>query len=128
MAAKAASVAGFVRIGTGSPEIEVADPMFNAKSIVRMMKKAQQKKVNILLLPELIVTGYTCGDLFFRNRRVARLNALEPIRMATKTVYKGVVAVGCPVELDGDLYNCAVLMQGGKVSGRGAEELPAHVR
>ncbi len=37
--------------------------------------------------------------------------------MATKTVYKGVVAVGCPVELDGDLYNCAVLMQGGKYLG-----------
>lgn len=109
---------GFVRVATGSPEIEVGNCAFNAKRIITMMKKAQKKRVNILLLPELIVTGYTSADLFQQEPlRRSALAALEPIRLATKTVYKGMVAVGCPIELEGNIYNCAVVMQNGEYLG-----------
>lgn len=109
---------GFFRVAAGSPEIEVGNCAFNAKGIVRMMKRASQKRVNFLLLPELIVTGYTCADLFFQEPlRRSALNGLEVIRLATKTVYKGLVAVGCPIELDGNIYNCAVVMQNGEYLG-----------
>jgi len=109
---------GFVRVATGSPEIEVGNCAFNTKRIVAMMKKAQRKKVNILLLPELIVTGYTAADLFLQEPlRRSALASLEVIRMATKTVFKGLIAVGCPVELEGTIYNCAVMMQNGEFLG-----------
>lgn len=109
---------GFVRIAAGSPEVEVGNCAFNAKGIVRMMKKAQTKRVHILLLPELVVTGYTAADLFFQEPlRRSSTAALEPIRIATKTVFKGLVAVGCPIEVDGVIYNCAVIMQDGKYLG-----------
>ncbi len=109
---------GFIRVATGSPEIEVGNCAFNAKRIVAMMKKAQSKRANILLLPELIVTGYTAADLFFQEPlRRSALAALEPIRLATMRVYKGLVAVGCPIELEGNIYNCAVVMQNGEYLG-----------
>ncbi len=109
---------GFFRVAAGSPEIEVGNCAFNAKGILKMMKKASQKRVHFLLLPELIVTGYTCADLFFQEPlRRSALNSLEVIRLATKTVYKGLVAVGCPIELDGNIYNCAVVMQNGEYLG-----------
>lgn len=109
---------GFFRVAAGSPEIEVGNCAFNTRGIVKMMKKAQSKKVNFLLLPELIVTGYTCADLFFQEPlRRSALASLEVIREATKNVFKGLIAVGCPVELDGNIYNCAVVMQGGQYLG-----------
>lgn len=109
---------GFFRVAAGSPEIEVGNCAFNTRGIVKMMKKAQGKKVNFLLLPELIVTGYTCADLFFQEPlRRSALASLEVIREATKNVFKGLIAVGCPIELDGNIYNCAVVMQGGKYLG-----------
>jgi len=109
---------GFFRVAAGSPEIEVGNCAFNTRGIVKMMKKAQGKKVNFLLLPELIVTGYTCADLFFQEPlRRSALASLEVIREATKNVFKGLIAVGCPIELDGNIYNCAVVMQNGEYLG-----------
>ena len=109
---------GFFRVAAGSPEIEVGNCAFNTRGIVKMMKKAQSKKVNFLLLPELIVTGYTCADLFFQEPlRRSALASLEVIRLATKNVFKGLIAVGCPIELDGNIYNCAVVMQNGEYLG-----------
>ena len=57
---------GFIKIAAGTPEIKVADCRYNKESIVAMVKQAAEKGVKLLVLPELCVTGYTCGDLFFQ--------------------------------------------------------------
>jgi NAD+ synthase (glutamine-hydrolysing) len=109
---------GFFRVAAGSPEVEVSNCAFNTKGIVRMMKKAQRKRVRFLLLPELIINVYTSADLVQQEPlRRSTLSSLEVIRMATKTVYKGLVAVGCIIELEGNIYNCAVVMQAGEYLG-----------
>ena len=109
---------GFVRVAAGSPTIDVGNCAYNTKSVVGMLHRAQLKRVHILVLPELIVSGYTIADLVQQEPlRRSALAGLEAIRLATKTVYKGLVAVGCPIELEGNIYNCAVFMQDGQYLG-----------
>lgn len=109
---------GFVRVGAGSPSIRVGECAYNAQSIIKMMKRAQTKRVNILLLPELVITGYTAADLFHHEPpRDASLRALEVIRLATRRTFKGVVVVGTIIELEGKIFNVAVAMQGGEYLG-----------
>jgi NAD+ synthase (glutamine-hydrolysing) len=109
---------GLIRVAAASPEIEVANCGFNVKNIMRMMHQAEQKRVNILLLPEMIVPGFTIADLIQQEPlRRSALAGLEAIRLATKSVYKGLLAIGCPIELEGNIYNCAVFMQDGEYLG-----------
>lgn len=109
---------GFIRVAAGSPETRVADSAFNTKGVVRMMRRAQRKRVHILVLPELVLSCYTPADLFQQEPlRRASLAGLEVVRLASKTVYKGLLAVGCMIELEGNLYNCAVFMQNGEYLG-----------
>ena len=55
---------GFIRVAAGVPNVRVADVDFNVEEIGKLVKKCIKEKVEILLLPELCITGYTCGDLF----------------------------------------------------------------
>ena len=56
---------GFVKAAAGTPKIRVADCEYNAGQIIALMEEAAAQGVKVLALPELCVTGYTCGDLFF---------------------------------------------------------------
>jgi len=58
---------GFIRVGAAVPKIKVADLEYNKKEIIKNIKIAEDKKVDILVFPELSITGYTCGDLFFQS-------------------------------------------------------------
>ena len=58
---------GYVRVAAGVPEVRVADPQFNVEEIEKLVLKAQAQGVEILLTPELGLTGYTCQDLFFQQ-------------------------------------------------------------
>ena len=58
---------GFIKVAAGTPKIRVADCRFNAEQIFTMMREAEQQGVKILALPELCLTGYTCGDLFVQE-------------------------------------------------------------
>ena len=54
----------FVRVATAAPEIRVADPMYNAGQLIAAAKRAAEAGVQILVLPELMLTGSTAGDLY----------------------------------------------------------------
>ena len=58
---------GFVKTASGTPEVKVADCGYNTQSCLEMIRQAQQQGVKVLCLPELVIPGYTCGDLFFQN-------------------------------------------------------------
>lgn len=58
---------GFIKVAVGTPEIRVADCRFNCETIIKMIQEASEKKVMLLILPELCITGYTCGDLFLQS-------------------------------------------------------------
>ena len=65
---------GFLKIGAATPKIRVADCEYNAEQIISAIRAAESEGVKLLALPELCVTGYTCGDLFFQG---TLLNAAE---------------------------------------------------
>ena len=58
---------GFVKVAAGTPKIRVADCIYNADRIVELIRAAAALGVKVLALPELCLTGYTCGDLFFQD-------------------------------------------------------------
>lgn len=108
----------YVRVAVAVPAIKVADTTFNAGEIASMAKTAfESKKARVILFPELCITGYTCGDLFNQKALITGAeNALEIILNKTKSL-NILVAVGMPVKADNQLFNCAVLLKGGKILG-----------
>ena len=62
---------GFVRVAAASPRLKVANPAFNAEQTVRAMQQAYEQGVQLILFPELGLTGYTCGELFLQDRLLA---------------------------------------------------------
>lgn len=108
---------GFLIAGTATPDLKVADPAYNAEQIIENMKQAKEKKVSLLVFPELSVTGYTCGDLFGqRTLTDAAGQALERIRKAS-CGWKALVFIGMPIRNGEKLYNCAVALCDGTILG-----------
>ena len=58
---------GYVRVGASVPKMEVANPIFNVKEIKAQIDLAISRQIDILVFPELSITGYTCGDLFHQE-------------------------------------------------------------
>ena len=115
---------GFISVACGTPELRLADCRFNAEQTFTMMRKAEQAGVKVLVLPELGLTGYTCGDLFLQETILRGAEqALETVLEATRNL-EVVTAVGMPVRVKNKLYNCAER----KHSGRGAQEQSAQLR
>ena len=108
---------GFVTGAAASVPVRVADCAFNAAETVRAVRAAAERDVRILVLPELGLTGYTCGDLFLQKTLLdGALDALETVRDAAKDLPMLVFA-GLPLAVDGKLYNCAAALYHGEILG-----------
>lgn len=108
---------GFLKIATVSPRVHVANPAANADEIIKWLTTYPVVAADITLFPELSITGYTCADLFTQGWLIQA--ALAAVRkVAAATMYSNqIVVVGAPIEVDGLLYNCAVLIQKGTILG-----------
>jgi len=107
-----------VRIGCAVPRAAIGDVAKNTGDICAYMKKAARENCEILLLPELAITGYTCGDLFFQQLlRSAAKDALKELTACSAENPGLTVVVGLPLELEGALYNCAGVIRGGQILG-----------
>lgn len=108
---------GFVRVAAATPSILVADPTYNAAQIAALMRRAAKRQVQLLVLPELCLTGYTCGDLFLqRTLQQSALAALDALLTESESL-ELVTVVGLPLEWQGKLYNVAAVLCGGKLLG-----------
>ena len=106
---------GFIKTACVSPELKVADCEFNAAQIISSANEAAKKGAQIIVFPELSITGYTCGDLFFQNAlQQNALEQLEKIASKTKTT-KALIFVGLPFARTEGIYNCAAVIYGGKI-------------
>ena len=106
---------GFFRVACISPKLKVADCSYNANQIVDCVKKAESLNIQFLLFPELSITSYTCQDLFLQETlQTAAENALKFICEKTKSL-KILFAVGLPIAIKNERYNCAAFCLGGKV-------------
>lgn len=108
---------GFIKVAALTPKVTVADTQANRKEICRLMDEAEAKGAKILVFPELCITGYTCGDLFYQQV-LLREAKKELLAIAKYTQCKDYLAfVGLPLEYNGKLYNVAAAVTQGKVLG-----------
>ncbi len=108
---------GFIKVAAGIPKIAVANTSANCLEIKNLITKADKEKVNVLALPELCITGYTCGDLFFNQTLISSAkDTLLEIAKFTKGKYP-VVTLGLPFLYNQKLYNCVAVIFGGKILG-----------
>ena len=106
---------GFVKIACASPSLKVADCDFNACKIIEEYKNSIEKGAEIVVFPELSVTGYTCGDLFFQQSLLQSAeNNLARIIQATKST-NSLLFVGIPVCKIEGIYNCAAVILNGNL-------------
>ena len=108
---------GYIKVGAFVNKLHLGNPKENAKEIIKGLTEGIKKEVAILLTPELSLTGYTCGDMFLQDKLLKEsLNALEEIKETTKDK-DIIVLVGIPLEIDNELYNCATVLENGKILG-----------
>ena len=108
---------GFIAVACGTPDLRPADCHYNAEQTFTLMRKADKAGAKVLVLPELGLTGYSCADLFYQETLIrGALEALETVLEATRHL-ELVAAVGLPLSLGGRLYDCAAVIQKGKLLG-----------
>ena len=108
---------GFIRVAAATPTIKVADPEYNRKEIVKLMEQGEKEQVEIMVFPELALTGYTCQDLFLQYPLIRKAKEeLEKIVQASKEMDM-LIFVGLPWERRGKLYNVAGAVCRGKLLG-----------
>ena len=108
---------GFVKVAAITPKIKVADTAYNSGLIMEAMETASQAGAKVVVFPELCITGYTCGDLFWQNKLIASAKE-ELLKIAAKSKdLDGIFFVGLPYDINGKLYNMAAAVSGGEVIG-----------
>ena len=90
---------GFIKVAAATPEVKVADCIWNGEQTIKLIEEAEQQGVKVLVFPELGITGYTCGDLFLQDTLLdAAQKTMWNIVKATedKDVF---VLVGLPLQV-----------------------------
>ncbi len=108
---------GFVKIAAVTPKIKVADTVYNATLIQKLMEECAKEGAKIVVFPELCLTGYTCQDLFLQEKLLeGAKSALMELVKASEEL-DAVFFVGMPYEVEGKLYNMAAVYSHGQVLG-----------
>ena len=108
---------GFFRVAVVSPEMRVGDVRFNTGKIIAAIDECCRRQCQLVLFPELGLTGYTCADLFYQPLLIdSARQALYHIAGHSGVVGTNII-VGLPVAMNGRLYNCAALVSHGEVVG-----------
>ncbi len=108
----------FIRIGCAVPDLKVGDVKKNAEAICVLMEQADARDVDVLLFPELCLTGYTCGDLFYQD--VLHKGVEENLKriLASSRRHPALTSIiGLPVRLGMGIVNCAAVISDGCLRG-----------
>ena len=106
---------GFIKVASASPSLKVGNPDYNKDRIIDLMRKAEKEGVKVLVFPELSITGYTSGDLFFQSSLLSSSqDALLDIKEASKDLDL-LSFVGYPLKYNGKLYNTLAAIQHGSI-------------
>lgn len=104
---------GFLRVAVVTPNLELGNPKFNIDEILSSLKGMN---AGIALYPELAVTGYNCGDLFYQESlQTESIKALE--FLLKNNPFNGFLVIGMPLDVDGVLYNVALVIKKDEVIG-----------
>ena len=108
---------GYIRVGCVVPSVEVSNVNYNVSEIIRQIRLAKEKNVEIVSFPELAITSYTCGDLFFQD--ILLEDSLKGLkRIVDETSNLNIISiVGLPLKLDNQLFNVAAVINKGNILG-----------
>ena len=108
----------FIRIATAVNPVAVGDPVKNAEDVCKYIAQADEKGCDVVVFPELALTGYTCADLFFQNALLHQsMKGLETIMTCSAKHPCVTAVVGTPAVVEGQMYNCAAVISGGVLRG-----------
>src|SRR5208337_4534878 len=99
------------------PAVRVADPVFNCEQTIALMREAVGRKAVLVLFPELGLSAYSCEDLFHQRALLDACESALSAILAASAALPLVAVVGAPLRLDNLLYNCAVVVSGGRILG-----------
>ena len=109
---------GFVRVAAASPKLKVADCEYNIAQIKELIDEAVTQNVQLVVFPELAITGYTCGDLFFQSILQHKAwDALMELREFMKERKSLITVVGLPIVHKNNLYNVAAVVSAEGILG-----------
>lgn len=108
---------GLIRVAAVTPKLKVANPDYNRKEILRCAKEADGNDAGLILFPELAITGYSCGDLFYQDFLYReQLSALSQITEASGSL-RAAMVIGFYLRIENNYYNCAGLIKDGQLLG-----------
>ena len=108
---------GYIKVAAAIPAVKVADCHFNAEQTEQQLRLANEQGAEIVVFPELGITGYTCQDLFTQQLLIEQAEqAVGSLLEKTQTL-DIIAVVGVPVAVDSILLNCAVVFQRGRILG-----------
>ncbi len=108
----------YIRIACAVPAVKVGDVKKNTADILSYMEKADEEKVDLLVFPELAMTGYTCGDLFYQDTlHDAVEEGLKQIQEHSRNHPDLTAVIGLPLRTAKGLFNCAAVVSGGNLRG-----------
>jgi len=108
---------GYIRVGCASFDVKLAQVEYNAKQIIEYMDKANQLHIQVVVFPELCLTGYTIEDLFYQKRVLNEVyKQIEIIKEATLDKNM-IVVLGAPLVHMNKLYNCGIVINRGDILG-----------
>ena len=108
---------GFYRIAAATPRLFLGNPRANAEELARLAEAAAKDGVSAIVFPELCLTGYTCGDLFFRDDLLHATSEAAAAFAAKTSGLPLVSIVGLPVAEGAAIYNAAAVIHGGEIAG-----------
>lgn len=108
---------GFVKVAAVTPDIRVADPLYNRESVLEKIKAAAAEGATVIVCPELCLTGYTCNDLFLQELLLREAEDALLWLMAQTSELNALIFVGLPFEHMGKLYNVAAALNKGRLLG-----------
>ena len=108
---------GFVKVAAAVPAVKVADVDYNVQQIESIIAQAEGRGVEVIVFPELCITGYTCQDLFKEQLLLDRAESAVITLLDFTRKLDIISIVGLPVIISGLLYNCAAVIQSGQLLG-----------
>ncbi len=108
---------GFIKVATAVPDCQVGDCKYNSEKIIELLHEADRQKAEIVVFPELCVTGYTCGDLFGQRLLLESAeHAIAKIVEATRST-RLIAVIGAPLQQCDKLFNTAIVVGNGHIYG-----------
>ena len=108
---------GFITVATATPQVAVADCEANTQAILACINEMAAAHAKVMVLPELCITGYTCGDLFWQTKLLDEAEAALSVIAEGSRQVDALIAVGMPLRVAGKLLNVAAILCRGKVLG-----------